>query len=818
MHTLTFQGVPPSSDTRGGDFDTALIDAVAIAASQPNQPFDPGFESPSVGSGGSAYQFDPTNSPWTFSGDAGVTGNASGYTASNPNAPQGSQVAFLQITGSASQSFYMAPGMYDVSLQAAQRGIGLSDQTIEVLVDGQLVSTITPSGTSYAFVHQRQLRHRRRWHAHTVVCGPRSLGRRQHGLHRPGCRAEVSRPTSRSILASKAPTWAPARQPISTIRRARLGRSAATRAWPATAALSRSDNPNAPQGSQVAFIQITGSASQIVTLAGGTYSISLDAAQRNAARQARRSKCWSTARSSARSRPAAPITGSIRPRRSTCLPAHIRSRFWGSIRTAATTRRLSTRCRFVAVQANQPLDPGFEKPEQGSDRRRTSTTRRIRLGRSAATPGVAGNGSGFTARQSQRAARRPGGLHSNDRLGEPIVRRRAGRVRRELAGRAARNRLIEADDSSARRWAARSAASRPAARATRRTPAAASLSVRAASHTLTFLGLDPSAATIRPSSTRSPCRTSRPTSRLDAGFESPFAGPGRRTSTTQRVRPGYSAAMQAWPATAAASRPAIPMRRKAARWRSYKSPVRPARWSRSAGGTYSISLDAAHAPSVHRTRRSKCWSTAGRVGSITPTGINYGLYTTTTFAAAAGTHTIEILGLDPQGGDNTALVDQVSIVAAQAESAARSGFRSAVAGRGPGGVPVRSDGLALGVQRLRGRGRQRQRLHGQQSQRAARRPGRVHPNDRFAEPIGRAGGRHYSISLEAAQRANGPWRTRQSRCWSTAKPSAASRPAARATPSTTQRPSRLAPALTPSNYWDLTRTAATTRPSSTRFS
>ncbi len=108
---------------------------------------DPGFELPALATG--AYQYNPTGSPWTFSGYAGVANNNSAFTQGNPNAPQGNQVAFLQITGSASQSVTFAGGTYSISFDAAQRAIGPSNQTFEVLVDSTIVGTFTPSGTSY---------------------------------------------------------------------------------------------------------------------------------------------------------------------------------------------------------------------------------------------------------------------------------------------------------------------------------------------------------------------------------------------------------------------------------------------------------------------------------------------------------------------------------------------------------------------------------------------------------------------------------------------------------------------------------------------
>jgi hypothetical protein len=110
---------------------------------------DAGFEEVPVGSG--QYRYDPTGSPWAFSGTAGISGNGSGFTAGNPPAPQGSQVAFLQETGSFSQTVSgWAAGSYVISFDAAQRSnFQASRQDFAVLVDGNVVGTFTPSGTSY---------------------------------------------------------------------------------------------------------------------------------------------------------------------------------------------------------------------------------------------------------------------------------------------------------------------------------------------------------------------------------------------------------------------------------------------------------------------------------------------------------------------------------------------------------------------------------------------------------------------------------------------------------------------------------------------
>src|SRR5262249_36950577 len=78
-------------------------------------------------------------------------GNGSGFTAGNPNAPQGSQVAFLQGTGTASQPVNFAAGTYTISFQAAQRqNVANGGPNFRVLVDGTHVRDFTPSRTSYA--------------------------------------------------------------------------------------------------------------------------------------------------------------------------------------------------------------------------------------------------------------------------------------------------------------------------------------------------------------------------------------------------------------------------------------------------------------------------------------------------------------------------------------------------------------------------------------------------------------------------------------------------------------------------------------------
>ena len=72
---------------------------------------DGSFEAPALAA--EAYQIAPSSSPWQFSGIAGVSTNASGFTTGNPNAPSGTQVAFLKDTASISQTVYLEAGVYN---------------------------------------------------------------------------------------------------------------------------------------------------------------------------------------------------------------------------------------------------------------------------------------------------------------------------------------------------------------------------------------------------------------------------------------------------------------------------------------------------------------------------------------------------------------------------------------------------------------------------------------------------------------------------------------------------------------------------------
>lgn len=119
-----------------------------------------GFENPVVGENMySAYAYNPPqingSQGWQFDGFAGVTGNDSGFTATNASAPEGKQVAFIQMnTGVISQRLnFAATGSYQLSLAAALRTVwSQGPQTVLVYLDDTLIGSFSPNGASYQTV------------------------------------------------------------------------------------------------------------------------------------------------------------------------------------------------------------------------------------------------------------------------------------------------------------------------------------------------------------------------------------------------------------------------------------------------------------------------------------------------------------------------------------------------------------------------------------------------------------------------------------------------------------------------------------------
>ncbi len=135
-------------NTNGQSFASAEVSAAPF----PSIVLDDGFEAPSIGAGN--YQYTPTGSSWTFSGaspnGSGIIANGSGF--GNPNAPEGTQAAFVQSGGAMFQAFSgLIPGTnYTVTFYAAERSGNA--QTWNVTMNGTVIARYNPGSgaSSYA--------------------------------------------------------------------------------------------------------------------------------------------------------------------------------------------------------------------------------------------------------------------------------------------------------------------------------------------------------------------------------------------------------------------------------------------------------------------------------------------------------------------------------------------------------------------------------------------------------------------------------------------------------------------------------------------
>jgi Protein of unknown function (DUF642) len=267
-HIVTFQG----TNLNGGD-NTVFIDQVSITQ-QTSGLGDSGFELPTLAPG--TFKYNPTGSPWTFSGSAGVTGNASGFTSGNPYAPQGSQVAFLQQTATISEPVNFTAGTYAISFSAAQRGNATSYQTFQVLFDGKSVGSFNSLGaTSYVPLITSSFAATAG--GHTVAFQSTNLNGGDNTVFIDQV-AIAQQATSLFDSGLESPVLAPG-----TFRYNPTGSSwtfAGAAGVASDGSSFTSGNGVAPQGSQVAFLQQLGSISQVMTFTAGTYAISFFAAQR----------------------------------------------------------------------------------------------------------------------------------------------------------------------------------------------------------------------------------------------------------------------------------------------------------------------------------------------------------------------------------------------------------------------------------------------------------------------------------------------------------------------------------------------------------
>ena len=121
--------------------------AASFGAAQAQTIENASFETPTLAT--TAFAYGPTDSGWTMTGGSGIARNGSGFVTTNPNAPLGSQVLFLQGSNCSAERLVniSTAGTYRIRLKAAQR-TG-NQQSFRVLLGGTLVDVITPSNKSY---------------------------------------------------------------------------------------------------------------------------------------------------------------------------------------------------------------------------------------------------------------------------------------------------------------------------------------------------------------------------------------------------------------------------------------------------------------------------------------------------------------------------------------------------------------------------------------------------------------------------------------------------------------------------------------------
>ena len=104
------------------------------------------FESPTLAANSFQAQPTGTGADWTFSSGAGIATNGSSLTSSNGNAPQGSQVGYLQDAATISQpiSGFQTGTAYYITVSAATEA-GLAASMFTVSWNGNVIGTFSPT-------------------------------------------------------------------------------------------------------------------------------------------------------------------------------------------------------------------------------------------------------------------------------------------------------------------------------------------------------------------------------------------------------------------------------------------------------------------------------------------------------------------------------------------------------------------------------------------------------------------------------------------------------------------------------------------------
>jgi len=290
-HTITFVGVNSSGDSM------VFIDAIQALVVPALQ--DPSFETPSASNSQGDYLINPLYSDWSFVGTSGnstgVSGNGTAITTGDGSAPNGSQVAFIQDDGAITQSVPgWAAGTYSISFLAAQRSTQTATtlESFQVLVDGLLVGTFTPSGATYTNYATAPFTVTAGSHVVTFQGVDPAGGDRMALLDLVGIQLQVQTiptvldPGFESVVVNPGNfTAAPAGSPWTFTNATGSGTGVSGTNTAGVTSGEPTSGVNG-DGTQVAFIQDQGSISQSVSgWAAGAYRISFRAAQRASSNQ-----------------------------------------------------------------------------------------------------------------------------------------------------------------------------------------------------------------------------------------------------------------------------------------------------------------------------------------------------------------------------------------------------------------------------------------------------------------------------------------------------------------------------------------------------
>jgi hypothetical protein len=664
---------------------------------------DYGFEQVSVGAG--SYDYDPTGSAWTFSG-AGIAGNGSGFTSGNPNAPQGSQVAFLQNTGSITQSVAgWAAGSYTLSFDAATRTNWGGINNFEVLVDGKVVGTYEPTTASYQTYTTNVFTVTTGTHVIEFL-GINSAGGDDTDFLDNLTVAFTSKvlvadtslvydgsplPVSASVVGDSGVLGASLEGVAPVLTYYAGGAATGTPlAGPPTVpgtytvtAVFPGSVDYAPATTQATFTIGQATPTVLVADAGGVYDGSSFSASASVA--------GASGVSGASLEGVALVltyyaggaaTGTPLAGPPTAVGTYtVTASFPGSVDYAPAT----TQASFTIGRATPTIgDPDFSEVSVGAGNYVYDPTGSAWTFNGA---GIAGNGSAFTS-----------GNPNAPQGSQLVFLQSAGSITQSVAGWAAGSYTISFDAAARGNWGGLNnfevlidgtvVGNFEPTTTSYQIYTTNAFSVTAGAHTIEFLGINTAGGDdtdFLDAVSLAVVQTSVPTVG-DSGFEALPVGYGNfkydptGSAWTFSGGAGVSGNNSAF----TSGNPAAPQGSQVGLVQDTGSITQSvAGW---AAGSYVISFDAAQRGNYGTSVENFEVLVDGNVvGSFQPNGTSYQTYTTSSFTLSAGAHTIEFLGLDSAGGDNTVFLDAVAVAMANPPTTSTvgdSGFENAPVGYG----------------------------------------------------------------------------------------------------------------------------------------